>query len=239
MCNRTSLTIRRAGAPTLLALIGLALLGCNGFGTGNSTLPGNTPPISAQSVYRMVGNIGTPFVATISDARSSWTLSGVVPLNILIVNIPSPGAGAAGSTRIVATKTTNDSRLLSAVLITGFGVAQVASTFSNYGTIVGGINGKLTALAPPASPDVRYYVKGPATAVFNAVIEDSSTSFALQSRVATVILQDSPNGGSQSGHVDGIFNLVQDIGPLDIDLFFNGKLVSHAAGGGSQIVKVN
>ncbi|HLW71838.1 MAG TPA: hypothetical protein VKS22_14585 [Candidatus Binataceae bacterium] len=239
MRNRTYLTFRRAGALALLALIGLAAPGCNGFGTVDATLPGNTPPVSAQTVYRLVGSIGTPFVATISDTRSSWTLNGVVPLNIIIVNIPSPGAGAPGASRIVATKTTNDSRLLSVEILSGFGVADVASTFANYGTVVGGINQKLPALAPKASPDVRYYVKGPATAVFNAVIEDSTTAFALQSRVTTVILQDSPNGGSQSGHVDGIFNLVQDIGPLDIDLFFNGKLVSHAAGGGSQIVKVN
>ncbi|MGH7839462.1 MAG: hypothetical protein ACREQC_16780 [Candidatus Binataceae bacterium] len=234
MVNLIYSSLKVAGAFALLAL-----LGCNGFGTSDATQPGNTPPVASQTVYRLVGNIGTPFVATISDTRSSWTLSGVVPINIIIVNIPSPGAGANGPTRIVANKLTNDSTLLSVEIISGFTVAAVSSTFAHYGAVVGGIDGRLAAIAPKASPDVRYIIKGPATAVFNALIEDSSTSFALQSRVQTVILQDSPNGGSQSGHVDGIFNLVQDLGPLSIDLFFNGNLVSHAAGGGSQIVKVN
>jgi hypothetical protein len=213
------------------------VLGCNGFGTSNVTAPGGTPPVGSQLVYRVVGSLGTPFIATVSDARSSWTLNGVVPLNIVIVNAPSPGGGASGATRMVATKLANDSTLLSIEIINGFGVALVNSTFAHFGSVVGGINGKLQALAPPASPDVRYAIIGPANAIFNAVIEDESTSFALQSRVPTIILQDSPNGGSSSGRVDGIFTLVQDIGPFNIDLFFNGTLVAHAGGGGTQSVK--
>lgn len=232
--------LKSASSAWRFALIALTgTLGCNGFGTGNATLPGNTPATSAQIVYRVVGNLGTPFVATVSDTRSSWTLNGVVPLNILIVNVPSPGAGATGATRVLATKLANDSTLLSVELINGFNVKVLSSTFAHYGSVVAGSNGKLDALAPAASPDVRYEIIGPANAIFNAVIEDETTSFALQSRVPTVILQDSPNGGSQTGRVDGIFNLVNHIGPFDIDLFFNGKLVAVGAGAGSVIVKAN
>jgi hypothetical protein len=232
MVKSFSAAVRLAGAITLTAM-----LGCNGFGVGNATSPGSTPSLSAQIVYRVVGNLGTPFVATISDSRSSWTINGVVPLNILVVNIPTISPGVAGPTRLIATKLANDSTLLSIEIISGFDVRLVDSTFAHYGTVVGGLDGELDALAPHASPDVRYFVKGPANGIFNAVIEDVTTAFALQSRVPTVILHDSPNGGSQSGRVDGIFNLVGGGGPLNIDLIFNGALVAHAVGGGTQIVK--
>src|SRR4029077_12890064 len=127
---------------------------CGGFGTGNATQPGNTPNTSTQIIFRMVGNIGTPFCATISNNRSSWQIRGVVPLNIIIANGPLPN-----SNRIVATKLTNDSRLLSIEVISGFGAAQIFSTFPNYGVKGGNIGARLDALAPAANPDVRFFIK--------------------------------------------------------------------------------
>jgi hypothetical protein len=220
----------RAAAPALLALA--VLCGCNGFGSGNATLPGNTPDVAAQTSFRMVGNLGTPFVATISDQRSSWVINGVVPLNVIIANGNNP-------VRIVATKLTNDDALLSIEVIVGFGVASLSSTFSHYGVVVGSVNGTLKALAPPASPDVRFYINGPANGIFNAVVEDEATAFVLQSRAPCVILYDSPNNNSLSGQVDGIFNLVGGAGgPLGINLNFDGGL-AQGGGSGTVTVKIN
>lgn len=217
-------------------LVALAVLGgCNAFGTGDSTLPGNTPNVAAQTSFRMVGDLGTPFVATVSDQRSSWEIRGVVPLNVIIANNVNPA-------RIVATKLTNDNQLLAIEVISGFGVANISSTFSNYGVVVGSVNGKLKAFAPPASVDARFYINGPANAVFNATVEDESNAFVLQSRAPCVILYDSPNGNSTTGRVDGLFNLIGGAGgPLTIDLVFNGNVVQAVGGstGGTVTVKVN
>lgn len=217
-------------AAALVALVTFS--GCNGFGSGNSTLPGSTPDVAAQTSFRMVGNLGTPFVATVSDQRSSWVINGVVPLNVIIANGNFPA-------RIVANKLTNDNALLSIEVINGFGVSSLSSTFANYGMVVGSLNGKLKAFAPPATPDVRFYINGPANGIFNAVVEDASTAFVLQSRAPCVILYDSPNNNSLTGHVDGIFNLVGGAGgPLAIDLNFDGAL-AEGGGSGTVTVKIN
>lgn len=221
-----------------IALALLAMLGCNGFGTGDATLPGNTLPTSSQTSYRFVGNIGTPFVATISDARSSWVINGVVPLSVVMVNVPLLN-NAAGPVRIVATKLTNDSRLLSVEVLNGFSVQQISSTNANYGLAVANFGARLNALAAPASPDVRFFVKGPATATFNATVEDLSNGFVLQSRAPSIILFDTPNGGSQSARVDGIFSIVQLIGPMSIDLSFNGQVVHAGGSAGTIPIKIN
>jgi hypothetical protein len=218
------------GVAALVVLV--ALCGCNGFGAGNATEPGNTPDVAAQTSFRMVGNLGTPFVATVSDQRSSWVINGVVPLNVIIANGNFPA-------RIVATKLTNDNAMLSIEVISGYGVSSLSSTFANYGMVVGSLNGKLKAFAPPASPDVRFYINGPANGIFNATVEDSSTAYVLQSRAPCVILYDSPDNNSLSGHVDGIFNLVGGAGgPLAIDLNFDGAL-ARSGGSGTVTIKIN
>jgi hypothetical protein len=216
-----------------LALLALAVVcGCNGFGSGNATQPGSTPDVNAQTSFRMVGNLGTPFIATVSDQRSSWVIQGVVPLNVLIANGNFPA-------RIVATKLTNDNALLSIEVINGYSVATISSTFANYGMVVGSLNGKLRAFAAPASPDARFYINGPASGLFNAVVEDSTTAYVLQSRAPCVILYDSPDNNSLTAHVDGIFNLVGGAGgPLDINLNFDGAIVT-SGGSGTVTVKIN
>jgi hypothetical protein len=209
--------------------------GCGGFGTGNATSPGSTPNLSVQTSYRIVGTVGTPFTATISDARSSWLVQGVVPLSIVIVNDKPPE-------RVVVTKTIDDTSLLSIEIITGFTVKVLASTTDRFGVAVGGVNqgggnGSLHSLAPPASPDVRFFVKGPNIGIFNALIEDQTQGEVLQARVPALILFDSPNGGTPGGRVDGIFTAVGFNGPFAIDLLVDGAVVRAAAGGTTASLK--
>jgi hypothetical protein len=218
-------------AGVFLTLVGLG--GCNGFGGANSTNPGSTPNSSSQIVFRFVGNTGTPFVATMSTSRSSWTIRGVVPLNALVANGPTPNP-----IRIVATKASNDTRLLSVEVLSGFNVVNLATTSINYGTIVANVgNNKLSNLAPPANPDVRFYVKGPPDGTYNALVEDETTAYVLQAQSPTVILFDSPNGNSQTGRVDGTFTQVKGA-PIEVDLFFNSQFV-HASGSGTFSIKIN
>jgi hypothetical protein len=208
-------------------LTGVALTALGGCQQGTTGSPGNTPNIPPQSSYRIVGDVGTPFRAIISDTRSSWQVSGTVPTAIAIVNDEPPD-------RISVTKTSNDGRLLSIQLIQGFTVNTLASTVSNFGTAVGGLAGvggsTLSSLANPASPDVRFFVKLPTEGVFNALIEDESTSYALESPIQTVILFDSPNGG-KSGRVDGEFQQPFFTGSFEVDLQINGQVVQSASGG--------
>lgn len=231
--NSTSLGPVRAA----LVLIATLLAGCGGgFGAGNSTSPGSTPNISQQTSYRIVGTIGTPFMATLSNTRSSWRLSGAIPMSIVVVNDKPPD-------RILVTKLSNDSRLLSVEIITGFNVKVLASTVDRYGVAVGAVPvgapaQQLTAFASPANPDVRFYVNGPAVTIYDALIEDETQGNVVQSRAPSVILFDSPNSNS-SGRVDGIFNEVNSLGPFSIDLVIDGSLVATARGGTSATLKAN
>jgi hypothetical protein len=204
-----------------------ALMGCGGaFGVGNTTNPGSTTDINAQTSFRVVGQIGTPYSATVSDARSSWVIRGVIPLSIVIVNDSPPD-------RIAVTKLSNDSNLLSLQIIQGLNVKLLASTVENFGLAVGGINGNLPALAPAANPDIRFFVRGPAVNIFDALIEDRSQGSVLQSRAPAVILFDSPS----SERIDGIFTEVNFFGPFDIDLIVNGNTVRQARGGNQATLK--
>ena len=225
----------RTWASRAALAVGFALLaGCGGaFGVGNTTSPGSTPNIPAQSSFRVVGDIGTPFVATVSDSRSSWVVHGTIPESIVIVN-NSP------ADRIVVTKLANDSRLLSLEIIGGLTVRNLASTTENYGSVVGALNGTsqpLAAFAPAASPDVRFFVKGPSINVFNATIESRNLNMSsiLQSRVPAMLLFDLTGSGS-SDRVDGIFSEVTFYGPLDIELMINGN-VKTVVGGTTATIK--
>jgi len=220
-------------------VLGLGLIaGCGGggFGAGNSTSPGSTPNISQQTSYRIVGDIGTPFTATLSNTRSSWVLSGAIPMSIVVVNDKPPD-------RILVTKLSNNANLLSVEIITGFTVKVLASTVDKYGIAVGAVPigqpaQQLTAFAAHANPDVRFYVNGPNVTVYNALIEDETHGNVVQSRAPSVILFDSPNMNN-SGRVDGIFTEVQGFGPFSIDLVIDDAVVAEARGGSSATLKAN
>jgi hypothetical protein len=215
-----------AGVGFALVMM-IAVAGCSGFGVGQATNPGSTAPIPQQTSYQIIGEVGTPFRAIISDSRSSWQVFGSVPMFIIIVNDSPPD-------RILVTKLANDSRFLSLELVQGLTIKTLDSTVSNYGTAVGAINGNLPAFAPAANPDVRFVVKGPPVGLFTGQIEDITQSSVLQSRVPSTILFDFPNNGN-SGRVDGIFNQVSFNGVFDIDLLVNGLVVDSVNNGGFMV----
>ncbi|HTT78026.1 MAG TPA: hypothetical protein VMF50_18830 [Candidatus Binataceae bacterium] len=213
-----------------LAALALAATSCNGFGTTNITSPGSTSNKPPQVSFRVVGRIGEPFSLYISDARSSWTVKGVVPLTVIIVNEASP-------VRLSATKLINDNSLLSIEVIAGFTVKALASSTTGFGIVPDGFQQpaqRQLPYAPAASPDVRFYVKGPATEVFDALIEDQKESNALETRVPAVIIFDSPD---TSANIDGIFTAVTITGDLDIDMTCNGAIVTAGVGGTKQTLK--
>ncbi len=219
--------IRRGAIAAIVC--GLLMAGCGGgFGTTDTTKPGNTPNITAQSSFRIVGTIGTPFSAKISDARSSWDIQGVVPLSIVIVNNALP-------VRVSVNKLVNDHSLISLEVINGFKVKQLASSTSGFGVAVGNFN-KVTAFAPKASPDVRFFVKGPNLELFDALIEDTVHGEVVEARAPALLLFDSPAGGN-GGRVDATFTAVQFLGGFSIDLIYNGILVKSVYAGTSVRMK--
>src|SRR6202035_3615866 len=121
------------GRRVILWAIALLAAGCGGFGSTNTTNPGSTRNVPQQTSFRIVGDLGTPFVATISDRRSSWVVFGTIPSSIVIVNDSLPD-------RILVTKLSNDERLLSVEIVTGFSVEQLSSTVDNYGSALGAVN---------------------------------------------------------------------------------------------------
>jgi hypothetical protein len=221
-----AISIRRGAVAALLC--GLLMTSCGGFGTTNITSPGSTPNISAQTSFRVVGRIGTPFAATISNARSTWKVQGVVPLSIVIVNNAPP-------IRVSVNKLVSDNSLISLEIINGFNVKQLASSTDNFGVAVGNF-GKVGAFAGPAFPDVRFFVKGPSQEVFDALIEDKSHGEIVEARVPALLLFDSPAGGN-GARVDGSFTAVGFLGNFSIDLIYNGALVRSVFGGTSATIK--
>ncbi len=214
-------------------LCGLMMTSCGGFGATDTTTPGNTPNISAQTSFRVVGKIGTPFSAKISDSRSSWNITGVIPLSIVILNNLPP-------IRVEVHKLVNDNSLLSLEIINGFSVTQLASTTDGFGVAVGnfGSLGSLRTFAPPAVPDVRFFVKGPSQELFDALIEDTSQGEVVESHAPALLLFDSPAGGD-GGRVDGTFTAVNFLGNFAIDLFYDSALADLTVTGTTAVLKAN
>jgi hypothetical protein len=221
-----AISIRRSALAALLS--GLLMTSCGGFGSTNTTNPGSTSNIAAQTSFRIVGHTGTPFSMKISDARSSWDIMGVVPLSIVIIQNEFP-------IRVSLNKLVSDNSLISLEVINAFTVEQLASSTSGFGVAVGNF-GKVTAFAPPASPDVRFFVKGPNGELFNALIEDTKQGEVLEARAPALFLFDSPAGGN-GGRVDGTFTAVQTFGGFSIDLIYNGALVQSVLTGAKATLK--
>ncbi len=219
----TAISIRRGALAALLC--GLLASSCGGFGSTNTTNPGNTPNIAAQTSFRIVGRIGTPFSVKISDARSSWNIMGVVPLSIVIIQNELP-------IRVSVNKLVSDNSLISLEIINAFTVEQLASSTDGFGVAVGNF-GRVAAFAPPASPDVRFFVKGPSTELFDALIEDTAKGEVVEVRAPAILLFDSPAGGN-GGRIDGTFTAVEALGGFAIDLIYNGVVVQSARRDGGQ-----
>lgn len=190
-------------------------LGAFQVGVGNTP---NSPPLAA---FRVLGQFGLPFSAIISDANSTWQVSGSVPMNIIIINNLTP-------VRLIATKQSAGNGILSLQLTVGFSVLDVASTSDSYGTasIQNGVaNPGFKPPPPAANPDVRMFIKGPLSERFSGLFEDTTTGFELSDRAPALVLFESPDGA-----VDATLDQIQNLGPFNVDLFLNGDIVAHVTG---------
>jgi hypothetical protein len=203
------------------AVVATLLSGCSqglgAFQTGVGNTP-NSPPLAA---FRILGQFGMPFTALVSDAHSSWKISGAVPMNVIIINNQTP-------VRMIVTKQSLGNGILSVQLTVGFTVQDVSSTSDPYGTT--SIQNNLTnpGFDPPpplANPDVRLFIKGPPSERFSGLFEDTTTGFTLNDRVPAMFLFESPDGA-----VDATLQQIQNLGPFNVDLFLNGDVVAHVTG---------
>jgi hypothetical protein len=189
MSTMASLSMRyvvRALSMSVVGAVLVSIAACNNQ-TGFSGSVGNTPNGPRLPSFEILGTAGTPFTATVSDARSSWTFQGITPLSVVVANVAPPS-------RLVATKTTSNGSLLSLEIILGFHVFDVQSTSAPFGTVSVQGTGTLNTIAPRASPDLRIFLSGPMNQRYQALVEDTLTGFVIDSRAPTLILFDSPDG---------------------------------------------
>jgi hypothetical protein len=219
-------------------LVGLLLAqmtaGCNGgFGAFQEGV-GNTPNKAPLSAFRVLGQPGLQFSATISAYDTTWDVQGAVPMNIILINTPVI-SGVSTPVRMIATKQSSGNGILSLQLTTGFKVRYISSTASPYGTVTLQNSSDHPGDAPPpplASPDVRLFVKGPLSERFSGQFEDSEDDYILDDRVPALVLFDHPDGA-----VDATVKQIQNLGPFSIDLLFNGAVVAHASGGPTVTIR--
>jgi hypothetical protein len=210
-----------------LRALGVVLLlsaaACNNQ-TGFSGSVGSTPNGTKLTAYNILGDVGTPFTATVSDARSSWTLQGNVPLNIVICNNDLPA-------RVIATKTTSNSSLLSVEIIIANHVSQLQSTNAPFGTVSAQVQGG-TVIAAPADPDLRIFAAGPLNKHFTALVEDIDTGFVIDARAPCLILFDQPNG-----KVDATFYGSTDFGTFTLNMTLAGQVVATVTKGPNATIR--
>ena len=206
------------------AALAFSVAACNNQ-TGFSGSVGNTPNGPPLTSYDILGTVGTPFTAIVSNARSSWVLQGNVPLSVVICNNLLPA-------RIVATKATSDSSLLSLEIINGFRVFDLESTSAPFGNVSVQAGGTLSAISSPASPDLRIFVAGPLNSRYTALVEDITTGFVIDARAPTLILFDTPDG-----KVDATFFGGQDYGSFNLNMTLNGAVVATVVQGPNATIR--
>jgi hypothetical protein len=217
---------RIVGATALAAAFAISVASCNNNQGGFSGSVGNTPNAPALTSYEILGTPGTPFTATVSNARSSWTLQGNVPLSMIICNNILPA-------RIIATKTSSDTNSLSVSIINGGHLLQTASTLAPFGTVSLQTGGQAIPISPPANPDLRIFVAGPVTAPYTALVEDIQTGFVIKARAPTLIFFDTPKG-----KVDGtFFQNGKNFGTFTINMTLNGLVVASVHKGPTAIIR--
>src|SRR5262249_59585590 len=139
---------------TLAAVLCVSVAACNNSLGGFGGFVGNTAPVPPSTGFKVLGNIGTPFTLTISNANSSWIVPGSIPLNVWIVNNQTP-------VRMIATKLANDNSLMSLEVDNGGVILNLQSTSAPYGVVSVQTGGTIATLQPQAIPDLRIYVNGP------------------------------------------------------------------------------
>jgi hypothetical protein len=197
-------------------------LGCGGLsGNGNAPFTGCTggKPIPPQSSINFVGDLGTVFSATISDTVASYTFRAAVPLTLIYVNNVLP-------VRVIATNLSTTPSLLSIQALAAFTTTQFASTSTPGATISVNVGGFLPAIAGPAACDVRFFVSGPLTQNYQALLEQNNNAYEQQTLPPTLFLL-----GQAKGNVDGIFTEVfGGVGVLRVNLVIDGKLAAVGQG---------
>ncbi len=224
MPGRLTILARRlrggAIAGAIAGLCGAIIAAC---GIGGTVGGGSVSP---EISFRIQGTRNTPFTALITDTLASWTVNGVTPVAIVILNVNPP-------VRIYATKLKGNSAILTVQSVYGGqDNLNLVSTDAPFGTVATQ-TGMLDEIAPPADPDARFFVKGSAGESFNGLIQDLNSGFALDDFVRTIFLFEHPNG-----RVDGYFNLTSDDeGPLQVDLAIGGTVVASASGAPSVQIR--
>jgi hypothetical protein len=207
------------------AAIAISVAGCNNQ-TGFSGSVGNTPNGPKLPSYEILGDVGTPFTATVSDSRSSWTFQGNVPLSVFVCNNPSQLAS------VIATKTTSSSNLLSLEIISGNHVTELQSTSSPFGSVSVQAGGSLGTIPSEADPDLRIFLSGPLNERYTALVEDIETGFIINSRAPTLILFDTPDG-----KVDATFFGNQDFGTFVANMTLGGQVVATVMKGPNATIR--
>jgi len=209
----------------LSAAIALGDAACNNSLGGFSGSVGNTPPVTPETSYKVLGNPGAPFTALVSDARSSWVVQGAAPLSITIVNAQTPS-------RIAVTKLIGDNSLMSIEIINGTSVLDLGSTTAAFGTASAQTGGTVFAIGQAANPDLEINVTGPLGEHFQGLIEDQSIAFTTEDFAPAVYLFDQP-----SGKVTAQFFQVNNLGGIVANMTVNGKVVTNGVGGPSIVLQ--
>jgi hypothetical protein len=228
MMTTTQQMMRRLGRMfsmgALTAVLAISVAACNNQ-TGFSGSVGSTPNGPKLTTYGIFGTTGTPFTATVSDSRSSWTFQGNVPVSVEVANNVLPA-------RIIATKTTSMPTKLSVQVVTGNHIAETQSTTMPFGSVSVQVGGSLPNLAPPANPDLRIFASGPANQRVQALVEDIDTGFIIQARLPILVLFDTPNG-----KVDATFFGNQNFGTFNLNMTLNGIVVAHVVSGPDATIR--
>ncbi len=229
---------KRTLAPVLAIIIvaaGCVMLSACGSNTGCVTTQSGTSlggfggcetgdVVPPQTAFQMLGDDGTPFTALISDTQVSYTISGTVPLSVILVNSHPP-------IRMDATKLANNSALLSLQITFGAQIRQISSTQAPFGSVTVQTD-TLNAVSPAATYDVRFVVKEPAGQPFQTLIEDTSNGFQVAATAPALLLFE-----GASGRIDGEFQQLTTKGTFDIDLLINGSRVANVTGGTHVAIK--
>ena len=209
----------------LAAVLAISVAACNNQ-TGFSGSVGSTPNGPKLTTYEIFGTTGTPFTATVSDSRSSWTFQGNVPVSVEIANNVLPA-------RIIATKTTSMPTKLSVQ----DSHRQPHRRNPVYLRAVWQRVGAGRRLAPQPRPAGE---SGPAHLrcwscsinAFQALVEDIDTGFIIQARLPILVLFDTPNG-----KVDATFFGNQNFGTFTLNMTLNGIVVAHVVSGPNATIR--
>lgn len=212
----------------VLGFLSIRLAGCSGGIGAFQAGVGNTPNRPPGTAFRVLGQVGMPFSAILSDSTNSWQIQGAVPLNIILVN-----QAAFAPTRLIATKQSAGNGILSLQLTVGFTIRTISSTSEPYGTATLQSAPAEPGFAPPpplANPDVRLLVKGPLTERFSGLFEDRIQGHILSDRAPALVLFEQPNGP-----VDATLSQIQNLGPFDVVLILNGVQIGPEVHGGPTV----